>query len=384
MLALAKRPPHGKMLGRLIFTNSLSPREEVLLKKVFGLMLSVTMGMLLGGQSVARADSPVAPFVDSQTNGVIYVDTSNVDMDQIDAWQQKALASANISDPAQKERAEKQAQKQIASTKKWIADFRAAGGKDMYIVVSLAGLMTGAPGGVIIPLNGANPDGLAKIFNPRGNPPAGNPNDPNAAQMQRMQPTTAVVGTSMVFSTGAGVDKLKTPSAEPRPDLTDALSAGGSAVLRVAFVPSTLKNNPFIAAMLNGRGPGGPQPPFAEPQWDAVTWMSISVSTPPKASGNCTIQCKDADSASAMADLITKKIQTGKTDATAQGNISPEDYDKLSVALKPKVDGSQVVIAIDQDTMDNVVGPMMFKASQHNQRTETAPQPPAAPENNGM
>jgi hypothetical protein len=86
-----------------------------------------------------------------------------------------------------------------------------------------------------------------------------------------------------------------------------------------------------------------------------------------------------------MADLITKKIQTGKTDATAQGNISPEDYDKLSVALKPKVDGSQVVIAIDQETMDNVIGPMMFKASQHNQRTETAPpQPPAAPENNGM
>jgi hypothetical protein len=360
---------------------------EVLLKKIFGLMLSLTVGTVVGAQSAARADSPVAPFVDSQTNGVIYIDTSNVDMDQIDAWQQKALASANLSDGAQKDRAEKQAQTQIAQTKKWIADFRAAGGKDMYLVISLAGLMTGAPGGVIVPLNGANPDGLAKVFNPRGNAPAADPNDPNAAQMQRRLPTTAVVGTTMIFSTGAGVDKLKTPSTEPRPDLTDALSAGGSAALRVAFVPSGIKSNPLIAAMLSSRGPGGSQPPFAEPQWDSVTWMSISVSTPPKASGNCTIQCKDGDSASAMADLITKKIQTGKADATQQGKISPEDYDKLSVALKPKVDGSQVVIAIDQDTMDNVVGPMMFKATQQQQGRGDAPPPPQQqpqPENNGM
>ncbi|HEY1922676.1 MAG TPA: hypothetical protein VGG44_07900 [Tepidisphaeraceae bacterium] len=359
------------------------------MKKIFAPVLSLTIALLLGAQSPARADSPVAPFVDSQTNGVIYIDTSNVDMDQIDAWQQKALASANTADAVQKARTERQAQKQIASTKKWIADFRAAGGKDLYVVVSLAGIMTGAPGGVIVPLNGANPDGLAKIFNPNGNPPPpADPNDPQAAQMQRMQPTTAVVGTTMIFSTGSGVDKLKTPSTEPRPDLTDALSAGGNAALRVAFVPSTLKNNPFIAAMLNSRGPGG-QAPFADPQWDAVTWMSISVSTPPKASGNCTIQCKDADSAAAMSDLITQKLASGKADATAKGNITADDYDKLSAAMKPTVSGSQVVIALDQDTMDNVIGPMMFKTMHgQNSSQSTTPQqpqgPPGQPDNNGM
>jgi len=379
------------MPGEADSTKLLS-REEVLLKKFYGLILSLTTAALLWAAllcapSAARADSPIAPFVDSQTNGVIYIDTSSVDMDQIDAWQQKALASANITDADAKARAEKKAQTQIASTKKWISDFKTAGGKDMYVVVSLAGLMSGAPGGVIIPLNGANPDGLAKVFNPRGNPPPGDPNDPQAAQMQRMQPTTAVVGTSMIFSTGAGVDKLKTPSSEPRPDLADALSAGGGdAVLRLAFVPSTLKNNPFIAAMLSGRGGAGQQPPFADPQWDAVTWVSISVSTPPKASGNCTIQCKDADSATAMADLVTKKIQAGKDDPTQRGNISADDYDKLSVAMKPKVDGTQVVIAIDQETMDNVVGPLLFKATQHNQAGPgpAASPPPAPDSNNGM
>jgi hypothetical protein len=258
----------------------------------------------------------------------------------------------------------------------------------MYVVVSLAGLMQGAPGGVVVPLNGANPEGLEKVFNPRGNPPPADPNDPQAAQMQRMQPMTAVVGTSMVFSTGSGIDKLKTPSVEPRPDLSDALSSGGDSTLKIAFVPSALKNNPFVGAMLSARrgGPGGPAtPPFAEPQWDAVTWMSISISAPPKASGNCTIQCKDADSATAMADLVTKKIQSGKDDATQRGNLSADDYDKLATAMKPKVDGTQVVIAIDQDTMDNVIGPMLFKATQHGPggpQGQQAPPPPA--DNGGM
>jgi len=152
-------------------------------------------------------------------------------------------------------------------------------------------------------------------------------------------------------------------------------------------VPSSLRNNLFIAAMMNaGRGPGGSQPPFADPQWDAVTWVSISVSPPPKASGNCTIQCKDADSAAALVDLVNKKIQAGKDDPAQRGNISAEDYGKLSVAMKPKVDGSQVVIAIDQDTMDNVVGPLLFKATQRNQAGRGGPgaAPPAQPDNNGM
>ena len=90
------------------FTKSFF-REEVLLKKIFGSILPLAMAALLCARSPARADSPIAPFVDSQTSIVIYVDTSNVDMDQIDAWQQKAIASSNITDPAEKARAEKTA-----------------------------------------------------------------------------------------------------------------------------------------------------------------------------------------------------------------------------------------------------------------------------------
>lgn len=360
------------------------------MRKIYWPLCLMTIAALLDAQAPVRADSPIAPFVDSQTNAVIYVDLSSVDLDQLKEWQQKALATTNI-DPEQKAQQQKQADENIATAKKWVSDFKTAGGKDLYVVISLAGMMQGAPGGLIIPLNGANPDALAKVFNPRGNPPPPDPTDPNAAQIRQMQQQTAIVGNALVYSTGSGVAKLKTPSNEPRPDLADALSAADNGTVRIAFVPGSLKNNPFVAALMNARStPGGapPQPPFSDPQWDAVSWVSVSIVSPPKESGNCTMQCKDADSATALADLVTKKIQDAKNDPTQRGNISAEDFDKLAAAVKPKVDGSQVIMALDQDTMDNVVGPILARAAQQHQRQPTPPGPPAGPpappDNNGM
>jgi hypothetical protein len=383
------------------------PNKEARVRKIYGLLCLLTIGVLLAENAPARADSPIAPFIDSQTNAVIYVDISSLDLDQVNAWQQKAMASAKL-DPELKARQQQQADQGIASAKKWISDFKTAGGKDLYVVVSLAGMMQGAPGGLIIPLNGAKPDALAKVFNPAGNPPPPDPADPNAAAMQRMQQQTAVVGNALVYSTGSGVDKLKTPSTEPRPDLTDALSAANGGTVRIAFVPSSLKSNPFFAAMMGARHmSGGAQspPPFSEPQWDAVSWVSVSLTSPPKESGNCTIQCKDADSATALADLITKKIQDSKPDATKDGNMTTDEFDKLAAAVKPAVSGTQVVMTLDQNTLDNVVGPMMARAVQRNTRQRPqpgmgpnpeqpspeqapsepqAPPPAAEPDNNGM
>jgi hypothetical protein len=358
---------------------------EAHLKKIYWLVTLVTLLALSGGREIARAASVVAPFVDSQTNAVIHVDFSTLDMDQVDAWQQKALAG--IADPAVRAKQQEGAQKAIASAKEWITKFKTAGGKDIYIVVSLAGLIQGAPGGMIIPLNGADPTVLAKVVNPHGNPPPADPNDPNAAQQARMMPQTAVVGDNIVFSTGSGLEKLKTPSTEARQDLTDGLAAGGDSTVHLVLTPATLKNNPIFAAFassrMGGQNGGAPQqPPFSEPQWDAVTWMSVSLTAPPKASGNCTIQCKDSDSASALSDLINKKMEDAKADPSKRGNIDADDFDKLIAAVKPTVSGTQVVISLDQDTIDNVIGPIVTKAMQ-SARPAAAP-PPAPADNSGM
>jgi hypothetical protein len=343
------------------------------LKRVLGpvfLAVIFLSGLLLAGlgQSVVRADDVIGPFIDSQTNAVIHVDFTNLDMDQIAAWHDKAIAT--LTDPEAKAKAKQSANESIAQSKKWVTDFKNAGGKDLYVVVSLAGMMQGTSAGLVIPLNGADPAPLAKVFE-IPNMPKPNPNDPNAAMQARMMPQTAVVGNNLIFSTGAGVEKFKTPSSEPRQDLVDGLTAGGNSTLQLSLTPATLKANPFFkmmaAQMMNaggaGAAPGGQQKggPLSEPQWDNVTWLSVSLTSPPKEGATCTIQCKDADSASAMADMINQKIQSYKDDPTKRGDMSADDFNKVAAAIKPSVDGTKVTMNLDADTIDNVLGPMMVK-----------------------
>jgi hypothetical protein len=353
--------------------------------------LAAIVGALLCGVPAARADDVISPFIDSQTNAVIYVDLSNLDMDQLAAWHNKAIAT--IADPDQRARAQKDADQSTAQGKKWVSDFRNAGGKDLYIVVSLAGMMQRTAVGVVAPLNGADPAALGKAFVPNP-PPSADPTDPSAAQVARMRPQTAVIGNMLVYSTGAGIDKFKAPSSEPRQDILDGLAAGGQNQLRLSLTPSNLKDNPFFkmlagAIMSAGQPPQPGQPPqqstlFSEPQWDSVTFVSVALSLPPKESAGCTIQCKDADSASAMSDLINQKIQSAKDSATKNGNMSADDFAKLAAAAKPTVSGSQVIITIDQDTIDNVLGPMMARMAGRNQ-AGPAPAPAGPPpSDNGM
>ena len=110
--------------------------------------------------------------------------------------------------------------------------------------------------------------------------------------------------------------------------------------------------------------------------------MSVTLTAPPKESGNCTIQCKDSDSATALSDLINKKMEDAKNDPSKRGNIGADDFDKLIAAAKPAVSGTQVVISIDQDTIDNVVGPILTRSMQGAPKPAAAPAAPA--DNSGM
>ena len=337
---------------------------EAPLKKISWRMILSALVAIAVSRQAARADSLIAPFVDAQTSAVVHVDFSQLDMDQLDAWVQKSIAQ--ISDATLRAQQQQNSQKSIDSMRAWINKFKTAGGKDLYVAISLAGIIQGSPGGMIIPLNGADPAPLAKVVNPGGNPPPPDPNDPNAAQQQRMMPQTAVVGNALVMSTGAGIDKLKTPSSQPRQDLTDALAAGGDSTLHLVFTPASLKDNPLFGAMVMSRfRTSQQQPPFSDAHWDSVTWMSVSFVAPPKESGNCTIQCKDSDSATAMADYLNQQMQDAKNGATSRPAADADDIAKLIDAAKPTVSGTQVVVSLDQNTIDNVIGPMLTNQMSH-------------------
>jgi hypothetical protein len=342
-------------------------------------MLSV--GLMSATRSAA--DTPLAPFVSGQTDAVIYVDLTAVDVDALQALEQKVIAQLPPDQAAKMQQQQAQTDKQMAQTRQWLDGFKKAGGKDAYVVVQLSGLFQGKPGALLVPLQpGVDSTALAAYLNPAAAAPP-NPNMPPSP----MQPKTEVIGQMLVFAPGPMIEDFKTGAAtpQPRPDLAEGLAAAGDAPFRIVAIPASLKRSPMLG-MLGAMGRGGqpgapPAGPMAEPEWNNVTWVAVSGSLPPKESGSFTCQCKDADSANAMADMINKKIQERKNDPQAQQMGA--DADKLAAALKPTVNGTRVVINLDQDTVDNVMIPIMVKATALNSRAGPGPGNGPPPANGG-
>jgi hypothetical protein len=328
------------------------------------------------------ADTPVTPFLSSQTDAVIHADMTAIDMDAVLAWEQKLIASAPNKDPNQAQQ-QQQFEQQITNAKQWLADFKAAGGKDLYIVAQLTGIFRGQPGEVVVPLTAdTKVDDLEKAFVPAG--PEPEPADANpSAPPRRPVPATAVIGQNLIYSTSTMIDALKTFKPEARPDLTDALTSPNDAPIRVVFSPSTIKNLPFFRMRAAAPG-GGQNAPFQDPQWDAVTWACISIIPPPTETGTALFQCRDADSATALATLFNQKITQMKADPQARKNLG-DQLDKIAGAMKPTVDGSKVTVTLDQPTID-----AMAKRMVANRTTRRPPPPqqlnkdnPGGPENPG-
>jgi hypothetical protein len=372
----------------VILRTKIFPLRRFLVMKRFclaGVLTMLSVGLMSASRAAADA---IAPFVSSQTDAVIYVDLSSIDMDALTALQQKILSQLPPDQAEQAKQKQAQTDKQMAQARQWLDGFKKAGGKDIYIVVQLSGLFQGKPGALLVPLQpGVDSAVLAKFLYPA----AGAPPDPNVPASP-MQPKTEVIGQMLVFAPGPMIDDFKAGSAQPRPDLSDGLAAAGDAPVRIVLIPTSLKRSPMLGmftAGMGGRGgqPGGPPAgPMSEPEWNNVTWIAVSGSLPPKESGNFTCQCKDADSANAMADLINKKMEERKNNPQTQQMGA--DADKLAAALKPTVDGTKVVINLDQDTVDNILIPIMVKAAGRNgggpgpgAAPGAAPAPP--PENNG-
>ena len=105
--------PNDRSLAQCPYSDQLCPMEAPL-RKIYWLATLLTL-IAPCNDRLARADSVVAPFVDSQTSLVIYVDFSTLDMDQVGAWQQKVIAA--IPDPAQRAKELAGADKFITTTK---------------------------------------------------------------------------------------------------------------------------------------------------------------------------------------------------------------------------------------------------------------------------
>jgi prepilin-type processing-associated H-X9-DG protein len=277
------------------------------------------------------AAAPVVPFIDSQTVLVARLDATAVDVGAFEAWvRQATLPGAAKSDAFFKELHEGFGKLSTAQ-----GDFRKAGGRLLYAVVSFGD----TPGGlafIVAPVeNRADPQALEKVLSSWSSDPA----------------THAVtVGKAVVLPFGDALARLEHFTPAPRPELAKAFAEAGDVPLSVAFIPSEQVRR--VVEAISPRLPkdigGGPITVLTR----GLMSGSVALRLPPQPALHAVIHSQDADAANAFAGLVRLALLAGR-------DQFPPEMTNLVAALvrppSPKMEGDRVIFTVDEKTLVSLV-----------------------------
>jgi hypothetical protein len=286
------------------------------------------------GDAEARARA-IAPFLDELTIGVAHVDLARVDF--------KALAEkvSQLGFVGKKELAMSQ---QLART--WQQDFLKAGAKSLFLISSL----------------GDRPDHFLIVV------PRGKDIDTEALSgLLGMLPDFKVkVSEKAVLAGPANVLERVGAQAKAveRKGLAEAFAAAGDAPCQAVLLPPPIfakaiqETLPQLPRELGGRPIDG--------LTRGVRWAALGVDLTPKMSLRLVIQSEDARAASERAQLIGKLIPILVREAK-QG-LGDEGVVKALALLRPKAQGDQLTLTLDDKTLTTVFVPIAKKAQESAKR----------------
>jgi hypothetical protein len=295
----------------------------------------------------------IAPFVDEQTIAVIRVHVAGIDFD----------ALVNKLMPAQKGDA-KQMQEERKAVGNWLSEFAKAGGKDIYLVVSMADLPEGPF--AVIPLNEeSNPQALAKLLTmkPEGNPAGvASPSSPFRAEVAEK------IGAAVFAGSKKSHERLRTSKASPRPELSQALSAVANATIQVAVIPSANIRRTFNESLptLPKEWGGGPITILTQ----GVMWASLGVSIAPKFEVQLVVQSKDGPAAQALSDWIGGRLRWLGEQQEIRANFA--QFDQLTAQLQPKLAGDRLTSAMDEQPLTALLLPAIQRIRAASSRAVTS------------
>jgi len=258
----------------------------------------------LPGLAVAGEARPLTPRVDAETVAVVHVDLSRVSVDALVEFMGQRM-------PDEKP--------MLAAQGRMAADllqaFRRAGGRDVYVLVSVS---TPAPlSGVLleIPLGPqADETALRTLLGP-------------AAKAARR------VGDSLVLPAGPTAAVPATFRPVERPELAAALAAVSDAPVQVVLIPpaSTRRVVEELLPQLPPALGGGPSTVFTR----GIRWAALGIDLPPQLAARLVIQATDARAAAALQPPWTAGMQfVQRTEAVRQ---SVPEVDQFSALLAPRV-----------------------------------------------
>jgi RNA polymerase sigma factor (sigma-70 family) len=279
-------------------------------------------------------DTAISAFCNAQTQVVVSLHFGAIDPDAIaDALQTCLLENADPNDAARRQYILATASGMRANLKHWLDDLSEAGCPREYLLAEQ---------------RGPNPRNIVGMFAV----PIGPQSDVMSLDTifgQRNDGVDSPDGHARAY--GAKPDVTALTLANEDRTLPNALSAAGDAAVRVAFHPAVLT---FIQPLPAAMGLGD----LSDPQWSSVIWGCTCVVGPPNLSDTVILQCKDADSANALAKLLQAKFVALKDSPpvpphNGKGAAAVEELMKqlgpLLAQVEPAVSGNRVMLSFDKD-----------------------------------
>lgn len=273
-------------------------------------------------------DAALAPFLDSQTIGVIRIDLADMDLPAIRDW---AAQAADVLRKTDQEiaRARSDVHQELDKAFDRVAKFRSAGVDRLYMVFSLSDLTEDRPPFIVVPVrNGGDPGAVENALKDA------------VGSMSGSAAVPRTLGNAVVLAAPATFDRLKAATPAERPDLSLAFDAAGKAQIRVALIPQegARKAVENAAANLPDELGGGSVKTVSR----GLSWTSIAIALPPDPSLKIVIQATDAGDAAKLNDIITKAIAWA-----AQRKTGPPEelaFTAMLARLKPQLAGERITI----------------------------------------
>ena len=268
----------------------------------------------------------IAPFVDEQTVAVLHADLTRV-------------ALVAVLDEAA--RLVPDAEPDVARAKRaagaWLAGFARAGGRDAYVVVSMADISFRReytrfrrvyhPPIVLPRYQGTDVQALATLF-------------PKPYELKEW------TGGVLVAADAETLRRLQTLKPDQRPELAAAFEAVGDTAVQALLLPPK-----YAARVVEEMLPqlpkeigGGPSTVITR----GVRWAAVGVDPPPKACVGLVVQSKDAPAAEALRNQWTQWLRMAGEDKEVRAVVP--DFDKLAALAIPKASGDRLLLAVDPQT----------------------------------
>ncbi len=247
---------------------------------LFALSLALPAAAADKFDAEARART-IAPFIDEQTVLVAHLDLTRIDADALSDW------AGEVGGLEKKEVEEFRRGLRGA-----LSAFALAGGKEIYVIFSLADLPPGPPL-VIVPL-AAGAKAVHAVLD-------------NVLDFEHSAFETFTVDHAFLAGSAEARKRIRGGKPAARPELAKAFAAAGDTTAQLLLLP-TPDTRRVIDELLPALPPqlgGGSTRPLTH----GLLWAAAGVELPPKPSLRLRIQSPNADSAGALRDLLPRLLK---------------------------------------------------------------------------